>query len=136
MVVIQTMREYAWKENRFWILFPNCIAVLLAEPIIDWVKHAFITRFNDIPIDVYKDFTTSLAYELAETKQKFAPTDHSDIVARKMSFTPIPLSVLVIRIILQATRWTEVSDFIVLFFLWLAFFSVKVLSTFISWKFM
>ncbi|KAK2712174.1 hypothetical protein QYM36_011015 [Artemia franciscana] len=129
MVVIQTMREYAWKEDRFWILFPDCITVLLAELIIDWVKHAFITRFNDIPIDVYKDFTTSLAYDLADTKQKFAHTDHSDIVARRMGFTPIPLSVLVIRIILQATRWTEVSDLIVSFFLWLAFFSVKVLSS-------
>lgn len=44
--------------------------VILAEVIVDWVKHAFITRFNDIPSNIYQEFTLSLAYDLAATKQK------------------------------------------------------------------
>lgn len=45
IVVLQTMKEYTWKEERFWILAPDCVLVLTFEVIIDWVKHAFITRY-------------------------------------------------------------------------------------------
>jgi len=41
-----------------------------AEFLVDWIKHAFITRFNEVPAEVYKDYTTYLAYDLAQTKQK------------------------------------------------------------------
>lgn len=44
--------------------------MLFTEVGIDWLKHAFITRFNEIPLDVYKDFTYSLAYDVAQTRQK------------------------------------------------------------------
>lgn len=44
--------------------------VLLSEVLVDWVKHAFISRFNELPADVYKDYTISLAYDVAQTRQK------------------------------------------------------------------
>ena len=45
--------------------------VLGAEFLVDWIKHAFITRFNpELSVDLYKDYTTNLAYDLAQTKQK------------------------------------------------------------------
>ena len=44
--------------------------VLGAEFFVDWLKHAFITRFNEVSAEVYKDYTISLAYDLATTKQK------------------------------------------------------------------
>jgi hypothetical protein len=56
--------------ERFWVLIPDCLMVIFAEVIVDWVKHAFITRFNDIPSNIYQEFTLSLAYDLAATKQK------------------------------------------------------------------
>ena len=100
VVVVQTMKEYGWREESFWSLAPDCLLVLGAEILVDWsvqyctardrllsqefrrIKHAFITRFNEVPADVYKDYTISLAYDLAQTKQKYAFSDHSDIVSR------------------------------------------------------
>lgn len=38
---------------------------------MDWLKHAFITRFNDIPADAYKDYTVLLASDLILCKQKY-----------------------------------------------------------------
>lgn len=89
VVVVQTMREYLWKEGtrsnqrknlifqllissleRLWVLIPDCLMVMAAEILVDWLKHAFITRFNEIPLHSYRDFTLSLAYDLAQTKQK------------------------------------------------------------------
>lgn len=55
----------------FWSLSPDCVVMLLVEFVVDWIKHCFITRFNEVPGDVYKDYTTSLAYDLAQTKQKY-----------------------------------------------------------------
>lgn len=56
--------------ERFWVLLPDCLMVLFAEVLVDWIKHAFITRFNELPVDVYRDYTISLAYDMAQTRQK------------------------------------------------------------------
>lgn len=45
VVLLQTMRELRWREDRFWALAPDCLLVLAFELVIDWLKHAFITRY-------------------------------------------------------------------------------------------
>ncbi|KAK7862247.1 hypothetical protein R5R35_008125 [Gryllus longicercus] len=102
IVVLQTMKEYSWKEERFWVLVPDCLMVLLAEVLVDWIKHAFITRFNELPVDVYRDYTISLAYDMAQTRQEHAFSDHSDLVARRMGFIPLPLGVVMVRVLAHA----------------------------------
>lgn len=121
IVVIQTMKEYAWKTDRLWVLLPDCIMVLVAEILVDWIKHAFITRFNELQVDVYRDYTTSLAYDLAQTRQKHAFSDHSDLVARRMGFIPLPLGVVMIRVLSQAVHITNISG---LFLVLLAYFCI------------
>lgn len=49
--------------------------VLVAEVLVDWIKHAFITRFNELKVDVYRDYTISLAYDMAQTRQKHVSVD-------------------------------------------------------------
>ena len=107
VVVVQTMKEYGWREESFWSLAPDCLLVLGAEIMVDWLKHAFITRFNDLPADVYKYYTISLAYDLAQTKQKYAFSDHSDIVSRRMGFIPLPLGVVMLRVVYTSVRSTN-----------------------------
>ncbi len=70
VVIIQTMKEYNWSEKQFWILFPDCLLVFVAEIFVDWFKHAFVTRFNEISFEVYEDYSISLAYDLASSKLK------------------------------------------------------------------
>ncbi|XP_054158353.1 transmembrane anterior posterior transformation protein 1 homolog [Oppia nitens] len=98
VVIIQTMKEYNWSEKQFWILFPDCLLVFIAEIFVDWFKHAFVTRFNEISFEVYEEYAISLAYDLASSKLKSAFSDHSDLISRRMGFIPLPLGVLVIRI--------------------------------------
>ncbi|KAF9423544.1 hypothetical protein HW555_001099 [Spodoptera exigua] len=127
IVVLQTMKEYMWKEERFWILAPDCVLVLTFEVIIDWVKHAFITRFNEIPYGVYREYTVSLAYDVAQTRQKYAFSDHSDLVARRMGFIPLPLGVVITRVLVHAVK---VDGFAAIFLITLAYLcliSVRVL---------
>ena len=34
------------------MLIPDVLLVMLAEFMVDWVKHAFITKFNEISFEV------------------------------------------------------------------------------------
>ncbi|KAL4127571.1 hypothetical protein QTP88_011738 [Uroleucon formosanum] len=98
IVVVQTMKEYQWTSESFWKLMLYCMYVMISEIIIDWTKHAFITRFNEINLSVYSDYLLSLAYDTAQSYNKKAFTDHSDSVSRRMGFIPIPLGVVIIKV--------------------------------------
>ena len=37
-VTLQTMKEYAWRVDRLSILLPDCILLLFAEVLVDWVR--------------------------------------------------------------------------------------------------
>ncbi|VEN40772.1 unnamed protein product [Callosobruchus maculatus] len=126
IVILQTMKEYSWKADRFWVMLPDCITVLVAELMIDWIKHAFITRFNELNIDVYKDYTRSLAYDVAQTRQKHAFSDHSDLVARRMGFIPLPLGVVMIRVLIHSIRIDDVPSVIVFIIGYLCLGSFKI----------
>lgn len=129
IVVLQTMKEYMWREERFWILAPDCVLVLTFEVIIDWVKHAFITRFNEIPYGVYREYTVSLAYDVAQTRQKYAFSDHSDLVARRMGFIPLPLGVVITRVLVHAVK---VDGFAAIFLISIAYLSLITVRVLVS----
>ena len=46
------------KRNHFvfvehlYVICPYLLAVLSSEYFVDWIKHAFITKFNNIPVEV------------------------------------------------------------------------------------
>lgn len=46
----------------------------------------------------------SLAYDVAQTRQKYAFSDHSDLVARRMGFIPLPLGVVITRVLVHAVK--------------------------------
>jgi hypothetical protein len=39
-------------SDHLWVLLPDALMVLLSEVLVDWGKHAFILKFNEIPADV------------------------------------------------------------------------------------
>eukprot|EP00093_Oithona_nana_P001925 01925.XXX_4611_15385_1 [CDS] Oithona nana genome sequencing. len=129
LVVVQTMKEYGWREESFWNLAPDCLMVMGAEFLVDWIKHAFITRFNEVDADVYKSYTIFLAYDLAQTKQKHAFSDHSDIVSRRMGFIPLPLSVVMIRVISTAVRAHTQGSIAIFLLAYLSLVTFRVLAS-------
>lgn len=129
IVVLQTMREYSWKSERFWVLVPDCLMVLIAEMFVDWIKHAFITRFNELQLDVYRDYTISLAYDMAQTRQKHAFSDHSDLVARRMGFIPLPLGVVMVRVVASAIHINDFASVILFILAYLCLATFKVLNS-------
>lgn len=129
VVTLQTMKEYSWKAERFWVLLPDCVMVLLAEICVDWLKHAFITRFNELQLDVYRDYRTSLAYDMVQTRQKHAFSDHSDLVARRMGFIPLPLAVVMIRVVAQSVHIEDIPSVIIAIVAYFCLVSFRVLNS-------
>lgn len=129
VVVIQTMKEFNWSSEQFLVLFTDCFFVMLVEFLIDWIKHAFITRFNELPADVYKEFTISLAYDMTQTRQKHAFSDHSDLVARRMGFIPFPLGVVLIKALYSAIPIENAASVLLVVMAFVTLISCRILNT-------
>uniref|UniRef100_A0A673FFK6 Transmembrane anterior posterior transformation 1b n=1 Tax=Sinocyclocheilus rhinocerous TaxID=307959 RepID=A0A673FFK6_9TELE len=92
IVCLRNMEQFSWNPDHLWVLFPDVCMVIASEITVDVVKHAFITKFNDITADVYSEYRASLAFDLVSSRQKNAYTDYSDSVSRRMGFIPLPLA--------------------------------------------
>ena len=82
------------------------LTVMLSETLVDWLKHAFITKFNHIRPSVYERYKDVLCRDLASGSRlgarKHGYVDQSPVVARRLGFASLPLAVLTILIGTQA----------------------------------
>lgn len=51
-------------SDYMWALLPDVIVVVISEVIVDVIKHAFITKFNEIPADVSRRDVSSSLFSL------------------------------------------------------------------------
>lgn len=73
---------------------------MASETLVDWLKHAFITKFNHIRPSVYERYTDVLCRDLSSgtrlSARKHTYVDQSPVVARRLGFASLPLAVLTI----------------------------------------
>jgi len=85
-------------------VFSPAVVVLISECFVDWLKHAFITKFNHIRPAVYGRFIDVLCKDLVvgAGRQDHEPfVDQSPVVSRRLGFAALPLGLLVVRVIVQ-----------------------------------
>ncbi|XP_031556071.1 transmembrane anterior posterior transformation protein 1 homolog [Actinia tenebrosa] len=99
IVCLRNLTEFNWNMEHLYVIAPYLFATVSSEYFVDWVKHAFITKFNDIPPEVYTEYRSRLAKDAISSRQKNAHADHFDLVSRRMGFIPLSLGALVIRVI-------------------------------------
>ena len=91
------------------------LTVLLSELLVDWLKHAFITKFNHIRPALYGRFMDVLCYDLLpHTADPALPkgsfVDQSPIAARRLGFSVLPLACVMVRLGFQIIKMlTECS---------------------------
>uniref|UniRef100_A0A3Q3VUI1 Uncharacterized protein n=1 Tax=Mola mola TaxID=94237 RepID=A0A3Q3VUI1_MOLML len=129
IVCLRNMEQFAWKPDHMWVLFPDVLMVIISEIAVDAVKHAFITKFNDISADVYSEYRASLAFDLVSSRQKNACTDYSDSVARRMGFIPLPVAVLLIRVLMNSVKVQGALSYTCVFLFYLGLVSLKLLNS-------
>lgn len=113
--------------------------VSAAELLVDWIKHAFVIKFNGIQPTVYRRFHAVVCRDLAgsvaggrEDRQAGPHMLQSGAAAStRIGFSCIPLLVLVLRSVGQFVRWLELarspSGLLLLGISWALLFLVKAL---------
>ncbi|EDV22911.1 uncharacterized protein TRIADDRAFT_28365, partial [Trichoplax adhaerens] len=61
IVCLRNLTQYAYSTDYFWELVPDFLMVMVSEVLVDWVKHAFITKFNNISAEVSSSIIHSYA---------------------------------------------------------------------------
>ncbi|XP_063165698.1 transmembrane anterior posterior transformation protein 1 homolog isoform X3 [Candoia aspera] len=113
IVCLRNMEQFSWNP----------------EVAVDIVKHAFITKFNDITADVYSEYRASLAFDFVSSRQKNAYTDYSDSVSRRMGFIPLPLAVLLIRVVTSSVKVQGILSYCCVILFYCGLISLKVLNS-------
>ncbi|XP_014463164.1 transmembrane anterior posterior transformation protein 1 homolog isoform X4 [Alligator mississippiensis] len=129
IVCLRNMEQFSWNPDHLWVLLPDVCMVIGSEIAVDIVKHAFITKFNDITADVYSEYRASLAFDLVSSRQKNAYTDYSDSVSRRMGFIPLPLAVLLIRVVTSSIKVQGVLAYACVVLFYCGLISLKVLNS-------
>ncbi|KAI9266809.1 eukaryotic membrane protein family-domain-containing protein [Phascolomyces articulosus] len=89
-------------------LMTPVVMVIASELIVDWLKHAFITKFNQIRPSIYGKYVDVLCKDLVvgspgrlNGRTRNAFIDQSPLVSRRIGFPVLPLACLQIRMIQQ-----------------------------------
>lgn len=96
-------KSFGWIGGSvLWTISYPVLTVMLSETLVDWLKHAFITKFNHIRPSVYERYKDVLCRDLASgsrlSARKHSYVDQSPVVARRLGFSSLPLAVLTIVI--------------------------------------
>jgi len=83
IVCLRNMTDFNWDVSHLMDLTPDIIMMLVSEMFVDITKHAFITKFNNIPSTVYQEYKVLLANDVITSREKSAFSDVSDQVGKK-----------------------------------------------------
>lgn len=88
----------SWAGWNRWLgaLFGPAAVVVGSEIVVDWLKHAYVTKFNNIRPKIYQKFLHVLAVDYAENS-------FSDQIMTKRTGLPVyPLATVFVRMLLQS----------------------------------
>ncbi|CAH3194359.1 unnamed protein product [Porites evermanni] len=108
IVTLRNLTEFNWNLEHLYVICPYLVAVVSSEYFVDWIKHAFITKFNNIPVEVsiyiHSFYHQNERIQNTDVIFTAAHVDHFDLVSRRMGFIPLPLGSLVIKVIAQSVK--------------------------------
>ncbi|CAB9514627.1 posterior transformation protein 1 homolog [Seminavis robusta] len=79
--------------------------VYMSELLCDWLKHAFITKFNFIPSTVYPEFSLLLAGDVTGIGHEGVNLDVSHAVVKRIGFAQMPLVCVMARLVTEAAKY-------------------------------
>lgn len=102
IIAIRNLSQINLSGSDLWnrIVQP-LLLICLTEIVIDGLKHAFITKFNQLSPSSYRFFKDSIASDFYLSLHSSEP---STVISRKMGFSVLPLTCLVILILFGAFK--------------------------------
>jgi|GEM_PF-3408018 len=92
----------AMQQTESWYeFFYGSVGYIIAcELMVDWLKHAFITKFNKIRPSCYENFLEALCRDFVPTrehKQSGPQVDPSQAVSHRIGLATLPLTCVILR---------------------------------------
>eukprot|EP00934_Nitzschia_sp_Nitz4_P001108 Nitzschia sp. Nitz4//scaffold79_size90958//34735//36448//NITZ4_005020-RA/size90958-snap-gene-0.82-mRNA-1//1//CDS//3329558234//1108//frame0 len=84
-----------------------CGVVWSAEILSDWIKHAFITKFNFLSSAVYPEYELLLAGDVTGIGHEGVNLDHSHAVVKRIGFAQLPLVCVMTRYLTEAVKYAR-----------------------------
>jgi Eukaryotic membrane protein family len=88
--------EDGWRD----VLPSHCFVILVmvaGESVADWIKHAFISKFNFIDASVYDDFMRVLRKDILNSQKEKVILNHTYAITRRVGLSQIPLGCVAVR---------------------------------------
>jgi len=132
IILIQNAHDLAWNLKSPWISHTLQLFFLIyvSEFIVDWLKHVFIHKYNDINFKVYHEHIIQLYHQLnpQSPSNKSFPFDTYHALAKTTSFISIPLTAVVVKNILIQGLLPKRWSLNVKFSFWLAIFLILLIA--------
>jgi hypothetical protein len=94
-VFLCVMLIYAEGDFRLVVTW---FVIFLCEVVVDWIKHAFVTKFNRIPHRAYKQFSMVICRDIVRgNKYSAVRSIGGSGVAKRVGFVSLPLAALSLR---------------------------------------
>ena len=109
--------------------------MLGAEVLVDWIKHAFITKFNRIDASVYDKYVSILCRDIAGCrKDDNIHLDHTHHVSRRLGLVSLPLAAVIIRMLWRlfrnsSIRFVDPIGWLLLTVVFLCLLATKILTS-------
>lgn len=89
------------------------LSVLGFEVVADWLKHAFVAKFNSVDASAYDAYAERVARDVVTGRRGpeaggFA-LDHTQAVTRRLSFAVLPLACVAVRYAALSLGWLRLS---------------------------
>lgn len=130
IVFSNNLNDLSWKITQSTVedIIYTFTLVIVMEILVDWLKHAFITRFNKMQSKIYDKFLIVIASTVLN--QNNVP-DPCFSTSKRIGFVPLPLSIVVIRVFFNVA---PISGFLAIYWilmLWFCLIAIKFLISFI-----
>jgi hypothetical protein len=91
----------SWTEH--FVSFSNVLLFMFgAEMLADWIKHAFVAKFNKIGPSIYKKYARILRADISYYRKESIMLDYTHSICRRIGLAQIPLACLFFRFVILA----------------------------------
>lgn len=96
-ILMIALRDWTEGSIAWGRLLPPLMSIYASEFVVDWFKHAFITKFNNLMPVLYSQYTGNLKSEL-KTSSELGVTNK---LARRAGFCALPLCCVLLKTLLS-----------------------------------
>ena len=90
-ILMIALRDWTEGSIAWGRLLPPLLSIYASELVVDWLKHAFITKFNNLSPRLYSQYYASMQEELKKGG------DVSNRLAKRAGFCALPLCCVVLK---------------------------------------